>query len=266
MYLFKKSQFATYTRIIQRFWKRSLYLFWLLEIGLFSIYLFLTTISPQEVSYMLDNNQLFVVYNNDVLSFFKTLTRPLFVILLANVYVLTHKYNVIKLPVIVILTVFLLNSLYDDFIQFYSINQFYSNFSWLHVSVESQKNYIGVWEQELAELKLRPFMHFLYLLIFLKLWHTLFIVYFFLFFENVRLVTGKTSFNVISANMQNFYFLMFFSYILKIGSIKQYLNYLGTFVYYWFYTNSNNYDFGYVYALFDLKFLLFPINDIFFFL
>ena len=78
---------------------------------------------------MLDNNQLFVVYNNDVLSFFKTLTRPLFVILLANVYVLTHKYNVIKLPVIVILTVFLLNSLYDDFIQFYSINQFYSNFS-----------------------------------------------------------------------------------------------------------------------------------------
>ena len=109
-------------------------------------------------------------------------------------------------------------------------------------------------------------MHFLYLLIFLKLWHTLFIVYFFLFFENVRLVTGKTSFNVISANMQNFYFLMFFSYILKIGSIKQYLNYLGTFVYYWFYTNSNNYDFGYVYALFDLKFLLFPINDIFFFL
>lgn len=266
-YLFKKARFGTFTRMIQRFWKRSLYLFWLLEIGLFMIYLYLSLISPQEVAYMLDNTQLLLSYGTDLLSFFKTLLRPLFILLIANLYLLNHKYNGSKITITSLLTLLLASGLYEDFIQFYAINQHYSNYSWLHTSIENSNNvtirngYIGVWEQELAELKLRPFIHYMYLLVFLKLWHTLFIVYFFLFFENARLFSNNTSFNAISANIQNFYFLMFFSYILKISLIKYYLNYLGSFVYYWFYTNPNAYDMGYVYALFSVKYVFFIFND-----
>lgn len=266
-YLFKKARFGTFTRMIQRFWKRSLYLFWLLEIGLFMIYLYLSLISPQEVAYMLDNTQLLLSYGTDLLSFFKTLLRPLFILLIANLYLLNHKYNGSKIAITSLLTLLLVSGLYEDFLQFYAINQHYSNYSWLHTSVENSNDvtirngYIGVWEQELAELKLRPFIHYMYLLVFLKLWHTLFIVYFFLFFENARLFSNNTSFNAISANIQNFYFLMFFSYILKISLIKYYLNYLGSFVYYWFYTNPNAYDMGYIYALFSVKYVLFIFND-----
>lgn len=267
-YLFKKARFGTFTRIIQRFWKRSLYLFWILEVGLFCIYLFLTIISPQEVSYMLDNQQLFFFYNNNLNAFFQALLRPILIILLANIYLLSHKYNTFKLPIIFCLTLFLTASLYDDAIQFYAINQSYSNITWNHVGLEIQADslyrgsYIGAWEQELAEIKLRTYIHYLYLLIFLKLWHTLFIVIMFLFLENIRLYTGLNSFNVLSANLQNFYFLLFFNFILKISMVKSYLNYLGTFVYYWFFINYNNYDLGYFYLIFSNKYLLFIINDL----
>lgn len=268
-YLFKKARYSTFTRMIQRFWKRSLYLFWLLEIGLFTIYLFLSVISPQEVAYMLDNAQLFLSYGNDLPSFFKSLSRSLIIILFANLYLLAHKYNTFKTPIAITLTLLLIYGLFEDFIQFYAINQHYSNYNWNHISSETAKdaiarsNFIGVWEQELAELKLRPFIHYLYLLVFLKLWHTLFIVYLFLFFENVRLYSNQTSFNIISANIQNFYFLMFFSYILKISFIKSYLNYFGTFVYYWFYVNTNLYDIGYMYWIFSTEYLFFVIYDIY---
>ena len=68
-------------------------------------------------------------------------------------------------------------------------------------------------------------MHYVYLLIFLKLWHTVFIFLFFIFFENIRLYTNNTSFNLLAANLQNFYFLLFFNYILKFFTIKLFLNY-----------------------------------------
>ncbi len=268
IYLFKKAKFGTFTRMIQRFWKRTLYLFWLLEIGLFMIYLYLSIISPQEVAYMLDNTQLFLSYGSDMLPFFKTLLRPLFIILFANVYLLCHKFNAPKTPIAAIIALMLVLGLYDDFLQFYAINQHYSSFNWNHVSLENsgdailKSNYLGIWEQELAELKLRTYIHYMYLLVFLKLWHTLFIVYFFLFFENARLFTNNTSFNVISANIQNFYFLMFFSYILKISLIKYYLNYFGSFVYYWFYTNPNAYDMGYIYSIFSARYFLFIFYDL----
>ena len=224
--------------MIQRFWKRSLYLFWLLEVSLFCIYLFLTIISPQEVAYMLDNQQLFFFYSNDFGSFFETLLKPLFIILLGNVYLLCHKYNTYAGPVVAALAVLLVGALYDDFTQFFAVNQHYSSMIWTHAGLEAPKGsltrstHIGVWEAETSELKLRPYVHYLYLLVFLKLWHTLFIVYFFLFFENARLYADRTSFNVVAANLQNFYFLMFFNYILKVSLLKGYLNYLGGFVYF----------------------------------
>ena len=217
---------------------------------------------------MLDNQQLFFFYNNDLSSFFTTLLKPVTVILLGNIYLLCHKYNTYAGPVAALLTILLVNALYDDFIQFFTVNQHYSSMVWTHAGVKASKGslvrttHIGVWEVEVAELKLRPYMHYLYLLVFLKLWHTLFIVYFFLFFENVRLYTDKVSFNIIAANVQNFYFLLFFNYILKVSLLKTYLSYLGGFVYYWFYTNHSAYDVSYMYELFSWSYTLYPLYDI----
>jgi hypothetical protein len=114
------------------------------------IYLFLSLISPQEVAYMLDNAQLLLNYSNDLLPFFKTLLRPLFIILLANLYLLSHKFNAKKTPIVAVIAILLISGLYDDFLQFYAINQHYSNYNWSHINLENsndsmyKNNYIGI--------------------------------------------------------------------------------------------------------------------------
>lgn len=78
---------------------------------------------------MLDNAQLFLSYNNDLPSFFKSLSRSLAIILAANLYLLAHKYSTFKTPITATLTLLLIYGLFEDFVQFYSINQHYSNYN-----------------------------------------------------------------------------------------------------------------------------------------
>lgn len=271
IYLYKKSQYGVFTRIIQRFWKRALWLFWLIELFLFFIYLFLTLISPQEVSYMLDNTQIILDYSLNLKSFFINTFNALIIILLINIQILLHKTNTLRQIISAFITFFLLKAVIEDFLQFYAINNFYNSFSWNHVRLDTPSENlavyktpaIAVWELETVELKTRTLCHYLYLLIFLKLWHTIFIFTVFIFLENISLRTQSSSYNIIAANLQNFYFLMFFNYILKITLLKSYLNYLGTYVFYWFFVNYNCYDFGYFYELFNLSYFFFLWNDLF---
>lgn len=270
VYLYKKGQYGVFTRIIQRFWKRALWLFWLLELFLFFIYLFLAVISPQEVAYMLDNTQLVLDYSLNLKAFFTSVLNALLILLLANAQLLLHKYNTIRTIISCAITAFLLRAVTEDFLQFYAINNFYSSYSWAHARLETSApnieaysaGAVGVWEQEVVELKTRTILHYLYLLIFLKLWHTVFIFTVYVFLENIVARTGLASFNILAANLQNFYFLMFFNYILKITMVKSYLNYLGTYVFYWFYLNYNIYDITYFYELFSWSYFSFAATDI----
>lgn len=93
---------------------------------LFLIYLFLTFISPQEVSYMLDNNQLMIDYFSKNIPFFKTSFKILIIILLSNLLLLHHKYNTLFSIFTVFIGIILITVLIDDFLQFYSFNGIYS--------------------------------------------------------------------------------------------------------------------------------------------
>lgn len=272
VYLLKKAAYSTYTRIIQRFWKRALYLFWVLEISLFTIYMFLALISPQEVAYMLDNTQLFYYYNNTFNTFFNNLLRLLFVVLLANIWVLSHKYKTYNKLLTITIGLLLILSLMEDITQFYGISQSYLNYTWLHAPTTEvnadvingfYNNSGSVWELESSDIKLRTSMHYLYLLIFLKMVHTVFIIYYFVFFENACLLIKNESFNIISSNLQNMYFLMFFGFILKISLLKDYLIYIGGHAYYWFFLNYHYCDFSYMQSIFKIEYFLYVINDIY---
>lgn len=258
-YLTKKNQYGVYTRIIQRFWKRALWLFWLLELFLFVTYLFLAIISPQEVSYMLDNQQLFFNNTVDWKNYFINLLYVLSLILLTNVLLLNHKFNALNFSILLIIFAFLIKLLWDDVFQFYAINNHYNSFFWNHISLDQSTdtlNNASVWEQEIVELKTRTIIHYFFLLIFLKMWHTVFIFFFYTYTQLNSIYLQNNSFNLIAANLQNFYFLMFFNFILKFVFLKTYFNYLGSFVYYWFVLNNNYYDSLYFYYLFDLNMFL----------
>lgn len=257
IFLFKKSQYTIYTRIIQRFWKRALYLFWLLEVNLFLIYLYLTLISPQESIYMMDYAYLYNQYIFQLKSFFNLILLLILIILISNVIILLHKNNSFYSIFTLSLSMCLLIILYEDSLQFYYINQMYNNLQWSYDDKDD------LWELENNVIKLRPYLNYLYLLVFLKLWHTVFIVIFFWFFEIHSFSIKNSSFNILAAQHQNFYFLLFFGFILKIVFLKNYMNYLYEYVYYWFFVNYHFFDLSYIFYLFNYKYLLFIIFDLF---
>lgn len=233
IYLYKKAQYTTYTRIIQRFWKRALYLFWIIEFYLFFIFLFLTLITPQEVMYLLDNIWQYFSFTNKLKPFFINILNILFIILLFNVVLVSRKYKTNSHTMNLIILLLVLFILQDDFTQFYSINQYYNNFNWKY-TLDGK-----FWELEVATIKRRTYTHYIYLLILLKFWHTAFICLFFVFFENIAVKTNKNSYNILSAQLQNLYFLLFFSFVLKIIYLKHYMNYLYEYVYFWFFINRD---------------------------
>lgn len=256
IFLYKKSQIGVYTSIIQRFWKRALYLFWILELFLFIIYLFLTLISPQEPLYMQDMFYLYINYVSNLKPFFINLFKIIVLILGFNILLLSIKYNSFNLYLSYCLLIGLLIILNDDFAQFYTLHQFYQYNSW-KFEVE-----VRVWELEMAELKFRTGLHYFYILGFLKFFHTLFIVIFFIFFENLSFFTKNSSFNTISASLQNLYFLLFFSFILKILFLKYFMNLNFDSVYYWFYVNNHYYSNNTLFYLFPLKHIFYIYFDL----
>lgn len=261
IFLFKKAQYTSFTRIIQRFWKRSLYLFWLLEVVLFSIYLFLTLIAPQEYLFV-DMVSLHYNYVYNLLPFFKNIFLVVVLILSLNLNILLFKYNVSRVVIQTIILVLFLNILQDDFIQFFLINQYYTNtVCVLDVDYDDVFGEKYLWNIEVANLKKRTVLHYFFMLGFLKFWHTFFIVGFFLFFELISLRTKHVSYNILSSNLQNCYFLLFFTFILKIIFFKNYMNYLYEYVYYWFFVNNHFFDYNYFYYLISYKYFIFPLYD-----
>ena len=78
---------------------------------------------------MLDTIQL--VNNNatNFNNFFANTQYALLIVLLANILILTHKYNTINGIVMCTLTFLLLRAVYEDFIQFITINNYYGGFN-----------------------------------------------------------------------------------------------------------------------------------------
>ena len=263
IFLFKKSQYSIFTRMIQRFWKRSLYLFWLLEVMLFSIYLFLTLISPQEYLFV-DTVVLTYNYTYNMLPFFKNIFLVVILILLLNLGILLWKYNTHRKVLQTVILLIFLYILQVDFMQFFYINQYYTNTVCKLVTFgDSVLPDTHVWNIEVAKLKRRTLWHYFFVLSFLKFWHTLFIVSFFLFFDLINIKLKHTSYNILSATLQNCYFLLFFTFILKIVLFKTYMNYLYEYVYYWFFVNNHFFDMGYMYHIFSIKDFLFVFYDFF---
>ena len=263
LFLFKKSQYTVFTRIVQRFWKRSLYLFWLLELALFFIYLFLTLISPQEYLFV-DMVSLHYSYIFNLFSFFKNIFFVLILIFLVNLSLILWKYNTFRGLLQIFILFYFLIILQEDFIQFFYINQYYSNIVCvLDNDWDKEFQDVYLWNIECGNLKRRTLLHYFFILGFLKFWHTFFIVGFFLFFEVINIKTKHNSYNILASVLQNCYFLLLFTFILKIIFLKSYISYMYEYVYYWFFLNNHFYDYNALYYIFSLKYFFFFINDLF---
>ena len=233
VFLFKQSLYKSFTVVIQRYWKRTLYLFWVLELFLFSIYTYLVLIAPTEVEWLLDQPQLFLSNWWDGTLFLNKLL-PILLIILLNIlisYLLLNGNMLFLTAVVNIITVLLSSVLFSDTAQTIAYSVYFTGLTW-DFDLDS-----GVWALNTSVDKTRVITHYIFLITLLKFWHTVFIVAFWLITVMFFLQSPYVGQGAFSSNKQNFFFLYGFAFIWTIFLYKSFMQYSYQYVYQWFFVN-----------------------------
>ena len=234
IFLFKRSLYKSFTLVIQRYWKRTLYLFWMLEFYLFAIYLYLILVAPTETEWLLDQPQLFSSNWWDGNLFLNKLLVVLVIILLAVIcsFVLLNGNMLFLFTLCVVITYLLTSVLFSDTAQTLMYSSLLSNISW-EFDFDS-----SVWVLDSIQQKNRTVTQYMFLLTVLKYWHTVFIVSFWLISLMFLLQSPYVGQGLFAANKQNFFFLYGFAFIWTIFLFKSFSHYSYEYVYQWFFINN----------------------------
>lgn len=234
VFFFKKYQFGKYTTSIQRFWRRSYILFWLLEGATFGVFLFLTINSSQESFYMFDQINIFKTHLYSWKFFFLKIFPLVILILLTYFLMISLKWNLFAKHSIwlLILTLFLTYTVWLEFYQFYHVVNFYGNLNWIY-DVDDHS-----WSLEQDPRRTRIVNHYINLLFILKFWHIVFIYGFWLFFILRSIESKRMRYPLLAANYQNFIILYIFAWVFMYPWFKFFFRKFLDTPYYWFYINN----------------------------
>lgn len=268
---------SKYTSQTQRFWKRTFGVFWGLEFTLFTIYMYLTLISPAELAMQAINHKEIITGLNVVKTSQYHLLYILVLIFLNFLYICTiilkkkNNFHFIRLFFFAINFAYCF-ILYYEFLKFYyaagwgthtvhaaqkafTTKTHYSGFTYTATNTYNKRevsfNKIrlpnelnNAWNEVVYEKQwLRTFRHFLYVMLLLKFWHIFFIYVYFLLSLFKFLETGYISFDSISSNHQNTVYLIWFYLFSYLLVIKKKIYFFLTFIYYWTFVQINFLDF-----------------------
>ena len=259
VFFIKKYQFGKYTSVIQRFWRRTYILFWILEACLFIVFFYFTVNASAEPFYMYDQIQ----FNKNRLfswRFFLFKLLPLtFLIVIGYIYLLTVRWSIFSKNILFLslLTVTLTYVIWLEFYQFFHILNFYGNLFWVYDIDEH------TWLLENEPRRTRIVNHFNSILMILKFWHIIFIYVFWIFFLLRSYEIKRVRYPLLSANLQNFIILYIFAWVSMYPWIKFYMRKLLDTPYYWFYLNNRLYGFRIFFN--DLKLVYFSFTNFNFF-
>lgn len=218
VYFIKKTTFSKYTDVLQRFWKRSFSIFWLIEGGLFLVFIYLTINSSSEVFYGYDSQKLFKLHLVSLRFFFFKLCLINFIIIFLYFLIVSCQSNNEDS----IFWAYLASSaliaymLWLEFYQFYIFLQYVGSYSWLF-SLDTAEFSLD------SELKRsRVTNNFFLICAIAKFWHFIFIVFCWFFYVTKYLESSSSRITLISVSIQNFLIL----YLLNLISIYPYVKYL----------------------------------------
>lgn len=236
VFFIKKYKYGKYTSVIQRFWRRSYILFWLLESCLMLVFIFLTFTASQESFYMYDEIQ---IYKTHLFSwrFFFLKNLPLILLILLNFFfLLTLKWNNFSKQTnwLIFYTFLLTYVVWIEFYQFFHCINFYCNLNW-NYDVDEK-----LWLLELELQKTRVVNHYVMWLLVLKFWHLLFVYVFWIFFILRSLEKNSITFSLFSVNQQNILILFIMNWFVMIPWFKIYFRKFLDISYYWFYMNKQS--------------------------
>nr|QBI37904.1 Ymf68 [Tetrahymena rostrata]QGS65283.1 Ymf68 [Tetrahymena rostrata] len=234
VFFIKKYQYSRFTAAIQRFWKRTYIIFWLIEAGTFSVFFYLTLNSSSEPVYMYDQIKIF---KNNLFSwrwFLIKLLPSVSIILLGYYLQITLKWNLFnkQSTILFLITIILLYILWLEFYQFFHILSFYGNISWLYDYDEY------IWTLEIDTRRTRLANNYISICLFAKFWHFVFITVFWIFFVLRINELGRIRYPLLVANVQNFIIIYIMSWAYMYPWLKFIFRKYLDVPYYWFFTNG----------------------------
>lgn len=255
IFFIKKYQYSRYTSSIQRFWKRTYIIFWIIEAGTFLVFFYLTINATSEPIYMYDQIKIYKTHLFSWRWFLIKLLPLVLVILLSYFLQLTMKWNTSnkQSTIILSITLLLLYILWLEFYQFYHIISFYSNIAW----VFDYDEYI--WSLEFDSRKTRLTNNYISICLFAKFWHFVFVFIFWVFFVLRVNELNRVRYPLIAANLQNFIIIYIMSWVYMYPWIKFIFRKYLDITYYWFYMNSR--EIGVRIFFIDIKLILYGLIE-----
>lgn len=236
VFFFKKYQYGKFTSVIQRFWKRSLILFWLIEGGLLIVFFYLTINSTWYLYNLSDQSQLFRNFLFSWRLFLLKLIPLTLLLLLTFIFLINNKWQTLTKNslLIVIITSLVIFITWIEFYQFYHIINYHHGKTWVFSKIELD------WVVETDLRKTLATKSFVNVMLILKFWHVLFVAGMWIFFVLRSNESERIRYPLIAGNFLNFVMLYILSWIYMYPWFRLVSRQYFSYTYKWFYLNNRS--------------------------
>ena len=255
VFFIKKYQTSKFTTVIQRFWRRTYMLFWLIETSVFVTFLYVTFNASQEPFYMHDQIKVFKTHLFSWRYLLIKVVSTAVLLVLSYCLLLFLKWNIYTKQSVIFffVTLFLTYVVWLEFYQFFHVISYYGGLFWVFDSEER------LWVLENDFKRTRIVNNYVALCLMAKFWHLIFIYVFWIFFILRTNELQRYRYPLLSANLQNFIILYIFCWITMYPWLKLYVRKYMDYTYYWFFTNAR--EIGVRVFFSDIKLFFFGFFD-----
>jgi len=234
VFFIKKYQYRLYTSVIQRFWRRTLIIFWAIEGSLFTVFVYLIFNASQEPVYVYDNIQVYKTHFYSWRFFLIKIILSSLLIILTYMLLLSIKWNTFSKTnnLALFITVILLYVAWLEFYQLFHLMNCYGTTNWIYDFSEH------LWNLELEFKRTRIVNHYVTIGLVAKFWHVVFAVVFWIFFLLRGLESSRYRYPLLAANLQNFLIIYIMSWLYMYPWFKYVVRKALDMPYFWFFVNN----------------------------
>lgn len=233
----KRYQYRLYTSAIQRFWRRTLIIFWGIEGSLFICFVYLIFNASQEPIHVYDNIQIYKTHFYSWRFFLVKVFLSSLLIIMTYILLLSVKWNTfIKTNNLALfITVILLYISWLEFYQLFHLMNCYGTTNWIYDFNEH------LWNLELEFKRTRIVNHYVTIGLIAKFWHIVFAVVFWIFFLFRGLESSRYRYPLLAANLQNFLIVYFMGWLYMYPWFKFILRKALDMPFFWFFVNNRKF-------------------------
>lgn len=234
VFFIKKYQYRLYTSAIQRFWRRTLIIFWAIEGTLFTVFVYLIFNASQEPIYVYDNIQIYKTHFYSWRFFLVKIILSSLLIIFTYIFLLSVKWNTFTKTnnLALVITLLLLYIAWLEFYQLFHLMNCYGTANWVYDFSEH------LWNLELEFKRTRIVNHYVTIGLVAKFWHIVFAVIFWIFFILRGLESSRFRYPLLAANLQNFLIIYFMSWLYMYPWFKYVARKALDMPFFWFFVNN----------------------------